>query len=200
MNGLEISSSPSTGQISVIVGPRTTVRPSVRVRGSGSTRCQWNSKSIKKGRVDDEAEIDIVPCICSSTSSRTRLNNWSYPLSTPVTDIRRIIIIESGGHQPTLGGSRMEIRDVPSRPPVNLTRMRALAYFARSRIASRFGLSSVGWGPCGPPWRPPPPRWEDDPPPPPRCAPRPMPPRPWKSEVARSQVTISLRGNVLEGV
>jgi len=65
---------------------------------------------------------------------------------------------------------------MPSRPPVNLTRMRALAYFARSRIASRFGLSSVGWGPCGPPWRPPP-RWEDDPP---RCPPRPMPPRPWK--------------------
>lgn len=65
---------------------------------------------------------------------------------------------------------------MPSRPPVNLTRMRALAYFARSRIASRFGLSSVGCGPCGPPWRPPP-RWEDDPP---RCAPRPMLLRPWK--------------------
>lgn len=138
----------------------------------------------------------FVPCICSSTSSRTRLNNWSYPLSTPVTD-STYYYNKSGGHQPTLVGW---IRDMPSRPPVNLTRMRALAYFARSRIASRFGLSSVGWGPCGPPWRPPPPRWEDDPPPPPRCAPRPMPPRPWKSGVARNQVrTISFFHNLAVG-
>jgi len=142
MNGLEISSSPSTGLSSVIVGPRSTVRPSMRVRGSG-------------------------PCMCSSTSSRTRLNNWSYPLSTPVT----------------------------SRPPVNLTRMRALAYFARSRIASRFGLSSVGWGPCGPPWRPPP-RWEDDPP---RCAPRPMPPRP-RSDMISFALSIEMGAWVRDGM
>ena len=36
MNGLEISSSPSTGLSSVIVGPRSTARPSMRMRGSGS--------------------------------------------------------------------------------------------------------------------------------------------------------------------
>ena len=67
-------------------------------------------------------------------------------------------------------------RHTPSRPPVNLTRMRASTYLARSRIASRLGLSSVGWGPWGPPWRPPPcPRGAEKPPP---RAPRIPPPRP----------------------
>ena len=40
----------------------------------------------KKKKVSAEEEIEHVPCMCSSTSSRTRLNNWSYPLSTPVTN------------------------------------------------------------------------------------------------------------------
>jgi len=37
MNGLAISSSPSTGLSSVMVGPRRTVRPSERMCTSGST-------------------------------------------------------------------------------------------------------------------------------------------------------------------
>lgn len=50
MNGLEISSSPSTGQINVIVGPRSTVRPSRRVRGSGATNAsRIPSQKKKKG-------------------------------------------------------------------------------------------------------------------------------------------------------
>lgn len=44
----------------------------------------------------------------------------------------------------------------PSRPPVNFTLILSFTYFERSRIASRFGLSIVGCGPCGP-WCLPPP-------------------------------------------
>lgn len=50
-NGLEISSSPSTGLSRVIVGPRSTARPSVRVRGSGSARTkgsEGNTREAKK--------------------------------------------------------------------------------------------------------------------------------------------------------
>ena len=38
----------------------------------------------------------------------------------------------------------------PSRPPVNFTLIFSFMYLERSRIASRFGLSIVGCGPCGP--------------------------------------------------
>ena len=44
----------------------------------------------------------------------------------------------------------------PSRPPVNFTLIFSFIYLDRSRIASRFGLSIVGCGPCGP-WCLPPP-------------------------------------------
>ena len=49
MNGFEISSSPSTGLSSVIVGPRTTVRPSVRVGESGSANASKGASLKKEG-------------------------------------------------------------------------------------------------------------------------------------------------------
>lgn len=54
----------------------------------------------------------------------------------------------------------------PSRPPVNFTLILSFTYLERSRIASRFGLSIVGCGPCGP-WCLPPPL-DEFPGPPPR--------------------------------
>lgn len=54
----------------------------------------------------------------------------------------------------------------PSRPPVNFTLIFSFKYLERSRIASRFGLSMVGCGPCEP-WCLPPPL-EEFPGPPPR--------------------------------
>ena len=54
----------------------------------------------------------------------------------------------------------------PSLPPVNFTLILSFVYLERSRIASRFGLSIVGCGPCGP-WCLPPPL-DEFPGPPPR--------------------------------
>jgi hypothetical protein len=59
---------------------------------------------------------------------------------------------------------------LPSRPPVNLTRMRSLTYFERSSIASLLGLSAPGGPPAGITCE----RFAD-----PRAPPRAKPPRPW---------------------
>jgi hypothetical protein len=149
--GFEISSSPSTGLSKVIVGPRTTVRPSMRIRGSGPA-------VQKEGEVGSSAE--------ERASAIRTLNLFLHFIKDKIEQL--VVSLEHAGHclaqrvdslshQLLSGKEKKKNKKVkehrPSRPPVNLTRMRALAYLARSRIASRLGLSSVGCGPCGPPWR-----------------------------------------------
>jgi hypothetical protein len=150
MKGFEISSSPSTGLSKVIVGPRITVRPSMRIRGSGTA-------VSKGGEVGSSAEERV--------SAIRTLNLFLHFVKDKVEQL--VVSLEHASHclaqcvnsfvHQLLSGKEKKNKKVkehrPSRPPVNLTRMRALAYLARSRIASRLGLSSVGCGPCGPPWR-----------------------------------------------
>lgn len=70
----------------------------------------------------------------------------------------------------------------PSRPPVNLTRTRLSTYLARSRIASRLGLSSA-LPPAAPPL--------DAPAPPPR-APPPRAPLPRPCGARSGQLSVGL--------
>ena len=77
--GFSISAEPSTGLMSVMVGPRRTTSPRLRVPVLGSAY-QPSANSVHSDRV-----LQDSPCSSSSTSSSTKLSSWSKPLSLPVT-------------------------------------------------------------------------------------------------------------------
>lgn len=101
----------------------------------------------------------------SLTSSKTTFISPSNPLSVPMT-IWTTSVYALKSH--TLKNTRQS-RVIPSRPPLNLTRICLSMNLLRSRIFSFFGLSA--W----PPAPPPPSLW--CPPRPPPAFPRPPPPR-----------------------
>lgn len=141
--GFAISSHPSTGLSRVIVGPLRTTNPSDRVRDPVSKTDMSKWYHWDDGRNTHQIGVSLRP---------RRVRDWEVdriPSRPP-------LLYTMG--QYTIGS--FKYRCIPSRPPVNLTRIRWLAYFERSKIASRLGLSIVGWGPL-----------------PPRVAEAPLPPR-----------------------
>jgi hypothetical protein len=127
-NGFAISSNPSTGFRTVIVGPRRTANPRVRICGSGTEAGSTERFKLLKRRTRLTLQF-----LCNIIQYKVQKLIVSFQDTSNCWRVVGEIIHPSPNN-----------KAIPSRPPVNFTLILSSTYLDRSRIASRRGFSACG--------------------------------------------------------